>query len=152
MPFMTDCLPRGSGAAQANYLPTASAFGVMFARMEIGMKIKRARETAGLSQRDLASAIGVSNGAVGQWESHAKKPGRESLGKISRALGITTDSLLSSDASVVYQMLITDALEVRAVLAFRRLSRRQKDNLLELLSVAGDVAAEMEPKREPLHT
>ena len=149
MPFMTDCLSHLRDAAQAKYLAYRSDSSGTFAAMEIGLKIKRARQASGLSQRAFAGAIGVSAGLVGQWESHRGAPGRANLKKICEFLGVTADSLLSPDDVVAYRMTLTNAREVKAILAFRRLSRRQQDNLLELLTVAGDVADEMKGEREP---
>ncbi|MGD0106040.1 MAG: helix-turn-helix domain-containing protein [Rhodopila sp.] len=40
-------------------------------RREIGGRIKSARQNAGLTQRVLAAKLGVSSGAVGQWETGA---------------------------------------------------------------------------------
>jgi transcriptional regulator with XRE-family HTH domain len=52
---------------------------------DLGRRIKRARERAGLTQRQLAEAIGVDRKTVGNWESGASSP-RSSLARIESVL------------------------------------------------------------------
>jgi DNA-binding XRE family transcriptional regulator len=49
--------------------------------------IRRARGQAGLSQRDLAAAVGVSRPAVQQWERAARMPASESWVRLELTLG-----------------------------------------------------------------
>ncbi|WIX32543.1 S24 family peptidase [Salinicola sp. JS01] len=53
----------------------------------IGSRIKRMRESAGLSQDSLAKAVGRSKSSVSQWESDATKPKGDALFKLAKALG-----------------------------------------------------------------
>jgi len=55
----------------------------------IGDRIKQARESAGLTQQQLADAIGIPSYGrqrVNHWESGARAPGRAYLVKIAEAL------------------------------------------------------------------
>jgi transcriptional regulator with XRE-family HTH domain len=63
--------------------------------MDIGHRIKRFREDAGMTQTELANAVGVSRGLVGQWESHRKKPGREILQRLAAATMTNPNAFLS---------------------------------------------------------
>lgn len=56
-------------------------------------KIKTFREKAGMSQRDLAYAIGVSQAAVAQWETGAAQPTLDNLRKVADVLGISPGDL-----------------------------------------------------------
>jgi len=62
--------------------------------MNISDRIKRYRKACGLSQEQLADAIGVSPLAVSNWEVDEEKPDFGNLIALSRVFGISTDSLL----------------------------------------------------------
>lgn len=56
----------------------------------LGVRIRRARERAKLSQEELAKAVGASVRAVGDWENDRRKP-RNRLGALEDVLGISLD-------------------------------------------------------------
>ena len=60
----------------------------------LGDRLRRARNQAGCSQRDLASAIGVSASAVAQWELSQSVPTLAKLTAVADALAVSVDSLL----------------------------------------------------------
>ncbi len=57
-------------------------------RQEVGRAVRRAREGAGLKQRELADAIGVAKPTVSRWESGTLGISSANLGKIRRMLGV----------------------------------------------------------------
>ena len=57
------------------------------------------REANGYTQIQLAQAIGVTQGAVSQWESGAVAPRSTLLPKIAELLNCTVDDLLRTDYS-----------------------------------------------------
>jgi transcriptional regulator with XRE-family HTH domain len=118
--------------------------------MQIGDRIRRARNAAGLSQRELASAIGVTHGTVGQWESHGKKPTRENLQKVAKATLVSFDELARGIPDME-GILVQDARALRLLRRFFLMSIRQQDNLLELLEMAGDIRRNLEEPREASH-
>ena len=63
-------------------------------------KITEMRKRLNLSQGDLANQIGVTQGAVSQWESGFTNPTLETLVKIAAVLRCTVDELIS-DAKTV---------------------------------------------------
>lgn len=63
------------------------------------MFIKAAREKKGLSQKQLAQLLGVSQPTVSDWESGRKNPTLENLSKIADALGCSVDGLLFGAAN-----------------------------------------------------
>lgn len=67
----------------------------------IGERIKKARKSAGLSQADLATRIGVSQPAIANWESGIHDPRRLMLAKLADILETPLDWLAAGDRSVV---------------------------------------------------
>lgn len=58
------------------------------------MSIKRAREAKGLNQKEVASALGVSQPTVSDWEAGRKTPTRKNLLRLSELLESSVDYLL----------------------------------------------------------
>lgn len=65
--------------------------------MDDSRTIKERRIAIGMSQGDLADAMGVTQGAVAQWESGLTKPRINTLAKIAEVLGCTVDDLLKDN-------------------------------------------------------
>lgn len=120
--------------------------------MEIGHRIAQARAESGLSQTQLAKAVGVTRGLVGQWESHVKKPGRENLGKIAEVTYVSVAWLLSGEGSPNSGVFVSDPDAIKMLRAFNRMSSRQRKNAIELFSVSADVGREMEQQTAPTKT
>lgn len=57
-------------------------------------ELKRLRKLHGISQCQLAEAIGVTQGAVSQWERGDARPTVENLISISKFLGCKLDDLI----------------------------------------------------------
>jgi transcriptional regulator with XRE-family HTH domain len=62
--------------------------------MTIGEQIKAWRESAGLSQRELAERLGVRRSAVGNYEAGLRNVSRRQLVKIAAACGIADDAMV----------------------------------------------------------
>ena len=60
----------------------------------IGDKIKKYREDCGISQRELADTLGVSNTRVSNWEQGINRPDADMIGGICRALNVSPSHLL----------------------------------------------------------
>lgn len=65
--------------------------------MKLGEKILSARKKSGLSQVDLADALGVSRQSVSKWETGEANPEIGKLPELARLLGVSTDWLLSEE-------------------------------------------------------
>ena len=67
-----------------------------------GKKIKEAREKAGLTQSQLAEAVGTTSQNISQYERGLRKPKYETLLKIAKALNVEWYSLFvaTSDAEL----------------------------------------------------
>ena len=84
-------------------------------KYEIGSRIRKYREARGLSQKQLAARLGVSNSRVSNWEQGVNRPDADILAAICTALEVSPSQLL--DVRVT-----TDALtdeERRLVAAYR---------------------------------
>ena len=69
--------------------------GAMLAT-EMGERIRTRRERMGLTQRDVAHALQVSNQAVSKWERGENAPDIETLPGLARLLGVSVDFLLGT--------------------------------------------------------
>ncbi len=62
--------------------------------MTLGERIYSLRKARGLSQEELAAAVGVSRQAVSKWELGESQPEVDKAVLLAQALGVTTDQLL----------------------------------------------------------
>ena len=62
--------------------------------MTLGERIYSLRKARGLSQEELADAVGVSRQAVSKWELGESQPEVDKAVLLAQALGVTTDQLL----------------------------------------------------------
>ena len=63
-------------------------------RYEIGNRIRKYREEIGISQKELAQKIGVSNGRVSNWEQGINRPDADMLAEICIVLNVSPSLLL----------------------------------------------------------
>lgn len=125
--------------------------------MNIGDRIRLAREAAAISKSELARRIGVHPSACIQWESAGgTNPKLEHLAQVAVELGVNFEWLATGRGEMRYEPAVRDqkpsyggqagmrlsAEEQRLLKVFRRLTLRKKKSLLEMLdSFAGKRAA-----------
>lgn len=63
--------------------------------MSLGLKIQALRKEKNLSQKELATIIGVTTGIIAEWESDESEPNLAELTLLSNELDISIDNLLS---------------------------------------------------------
>ena len=68
--------------------------------MSVHQRIKEARERRGLNYQQFGDAVGVSRGAVQQWEKGATAPTRKNQPAVAKFLGITVAELMTDDAAI----------------------------------------------------
>lgn len=141
-------IPQVTKVSKRFALPPARDAGGTPLVMAIGHRIRRARLLAGLTQRELARRLHVSHGAVSQWESHIKSPSRDNLRKIADVTGADVAQLLQDGNHLPEAVRVSDKRELRVLQSWRRLTRRQQDNLLELLEMSADVRRQIEKQRK----
>ena len=56
--------------------------------------IEEARKAKGMTQEQLAKLLGITQGAVAQWENGLTHPSFQMLQKVASALGVTVDELI----------------------------------------------------------
>ncbi len=105
--------------------------------MSIGSRIKKARQAAGISQADLAQAMGITRSACSQWESdQGTGPRRERLEVLAAELGVSYEWLATGrEAGAVSEIspsyLTADQLELLRL--FKGLQPKQRKALLNFL-------------------
>ncbi len=91
-------------------------------KYEIGSRIRKYREERGLSQKQLAQLINVSNSRISNWEQGINRPDADIIADICRALNVSPSELmgiyLESDE-------FTEA-EKRLIRAYREKADMQK--------------------------
>ena len=68
----------------------------------IGSRIAAKRKARGMTQEELANTLGVSSQAVSKWENDVSCPDISLLPQLAKALGCTTDALLTGKEDVVH--------------------------------------------------
>ena len=76
----------------------------------LGTRIAKLRQSAGMSQAELAKSINVSVSAIGMYEQGRREPSVDTLIALSREFGVSLDYLLSGrpdtvrDVSALHQL------------------------------------------------
>lgn len=113
----------------------------------IGNRIKISREKLGLSQSDLSRAMHLSRTMCGQWERGVANPSTLHLSKLADILGVSFEYLakgVQTDNEIKFSLSKVDkntqekVLESKMVSLFRKLTLRQKEDLIRLLESLND--------------
>ena len=111
-------------------------------------RIRKARMSKGMSQRQLAICLGVTRGAVANWEcTSAALPATERLQRIAQATGVAFEWLATGRGTVGYEAyhdetpaadleIVEDPLELRLLRVFRAAPRRQHARIVAYLEAA----------------
>lgn len=84
-----------------------------------GARIRTARQTLGMTQADLAEAVGVSRSAVAQWETDRAGQVRGNLSRVAAVLRVSVAYLVEGDVDRQEDGAAEDAVE-RALLRLYR--------------------------------
>lgn len=101
--------------------------------LRVGRRIATAREQKGLSQAALADIIGISSGAVGQYETGRNLPKMARFEAIAGACGVTVEWLLTGDDPEELRKAQT-INEVEALQLMRALPESQQRAALAMLA------------------
>ena len=102
-------------------------------RLSLGQRIIHHRKKAGLSQKELAAAIGVSSAVLSYYENNKNDPPTAVLAKLAEVLNITSDKLLGLDRPnppLAYQ----NKNEYTLLRALRVLNNLGQERALEYIS------------------
>ncbi len=91
-------------------------------KYEIGRRIRKYREELGISQKQLAEKIGVSNGRVSNWEQGLNRPDADMLAGLCEALNVSPSLLLGLKLSEDE----LDDMEWKIIRAYRKKRDLQK--------------------------
>ena len=99
--------------------------------MKTKSDLRKLRETAGLSVRELARQIDESHTNVSYWERSGQIPRSDKLAAIAKALGVTVEQLLGEPTA---RRVATPGGKARQVFeAVSRLPRRQQQKIVEVV-------------------
>ena len=118
----------------ARVLLSASALTSVHALcMELGDLIKQRRKHLGISQRTLASQMGVNPSAVAHWENNATRPTTDKLPLLKQALGIL-DHIEPSGSQPLQAQIVQSSSEIALLALWRGLDDDERDLFIRLLS------------------
>jgi transcriptional regulator with XRE-family HTH domain len=101
--------------------------------LEIGQRIKEARKQKGLSQHGLAMHLGITAGAVGQWEVGYSTPTMSNFDQLPEVLDVSREWLLTGNESGEVMKAHTKAEETILRLS-RALTGDQQATLIGMLT------------------
>ncbi|HHX75644.1 MAG TPA: helix-turn-helix transcriptional regulator [Limnochordia bacterium] len=64
----------------------------------LGARIRELRNKKGMTQKDLASLLGVTDAAIGMWENGRREPNAEHIKRMANIFCVTTDYLLGQES------------------------------------------------------
>ena len=91
----------------------------------LGARIAALRREAGLSQAQLALRLGISPSAMGMYEQGRREPSMETVVAMAKVFRVSTDYLLTGQASEQEQDALQEMLLSRISAADRRLEGRK---------------------------
>jgi transcriptional regulator with XRE-family HTH domain len=99
-----------------------------------GARLAALRKAAGLSQGELARALGVPQSSIGYWETASKPPRSDILPKLAKLLGVRVEELLGTSPVVPVGRPGPVGKLQRAFEQATSLPRRQQQLVLEFVS------------------
>ena len=94
----------------------------------LGERITYYRKKAGISQKDLALAVGISPNTVSYYESNGRKPDILTLQDLAKALNVTADTLLGLEYP-------ENSGESTILCAYRSLNALGRDRAIEFITL-----------------
>jgi transcriptional regulator with XRE-family HTH domain len=94
-----------------------------------GARIRTARLARGMTQADLAAAVGVSRSAVAQWETDRAGQVRGNIARIAAVLGVSAGHLVGSE-SPFSDLVAEDGTELALLRLYRECEASDRQLLL----------------------
>ena len=104
--------------------------------MALGDRIREARKSAGLTQGQLASMVGIGKSTLSGYEHDGREPTMQILAKIMDVLGVDANFLLQDEARNQGSILTDD--EVMLIENYRELSDENRQKALRLVTAMRD--------------
>lgn len=103
-------------------------------RTEQGMRIAQLRKAAGLTQHELAKALGVPQSNIAFWERTDKPPRSDLLPKMAQILGVSVEDLLDTSQTITIRRQSGPTGKVRELFErVAKLPRRQQEKIVEFV-------------------
>lgn len=99
--------------------------------MHIGQRLRELRLRKGLSQRQLAKAVGLSYGAIYNYEAGLRVPDTEALVRLADFFGTSVDALLNRDSPAAPTL---SEYEIAIAKKVRELTMERKRSLEDYLN------------------
>ena len=110
--------------------------GAYAALMTLGERLRAARETAGLTQQDVATHIGRTKTAVSYWESDNTRPSVPDRTDLAHLLNLPFSSLLPEfDAQAIELATLTDPALKQLVRLWPTLAPRWREVILSVIAM-----------------
>ena len=100
-------------------------------KVEVGRRIRQAREAKDLSQNDLARHLNLTGGAIGQWELGITIPRAQTIIRLTRLLGVSYEWLMAKGSSKTE--IGQDGSEKKVLQLFRKLSGVEQEMVIRQL-------------------
>ena len=94
--------------------------------MSIGETIKRLRESMGLSQKELAQILSISNQRLSNWEKDINQPNADFIAILCDVLNVNADDLLGTKKATVL-----DINQAKLFRLYDQLSKKSKDIVMD---------------------
>lgn len=117
--------------------------------MKLSMRVRKARHQAGLSQQVLAERMGVTRGAVANWESAVAVPAARRLARIANVTGVSYEWLATGRGAMLPELgfedpktpaidadFVDDPVERQLLDTFRVASMRARKAALDTLKAS----------------
>ena len=92
----------------------------------LGARIAILRRSLGMSQAELARALGISASAVGMYEQGRREPSMEIVSAMAKIFGVTIDYLVNGQPETKKdQVILDEVLTERVAVTENRISNRQ---------------------------
>ena len=117
--------------------------------MKLSMRVRKARHQAGLSQQVLAERMGVTRGAVANWESAVAVPAARRLARIANVTGVSYEWLATGRGAMLPELgfedpktpainadFVYDPVERQLLDTFRMASMRARKAALDTLKAS----------------
>ena len=79
--------------------------------MTTGQRIKAARQSAGLTQKELGAKMGIAYQTLAQWENDLRKPKMDTLQRLACALNVPAAELMGNDGRIITERMLDEELD-----------------------------------------
>lgn len=101
--------------------------------MSFAQRLKKARIEKGLSQSELASAVGIHYTQIGRYENKGAQPSADILSKLANALEVSSDFLTNGSSDDLAGSSLTDKELLNQFKAIEKMNEKDKNVIKTLI-------------------